>query len=51
VEKLTQEIRNRQKIINDTSEIVERKNAKIFKEMKKLREENENLNNEKQSII
>jgi uncharacterized protein (DUF3084 family) len=51
IETLTQEIRERQKIINDTSEFIQRKNAKIFKEMKKLREENESLANEKLSIM
>jgi hypothetical protein len=40
VESLTKEIRERQQIIEDNVEINEIKNAKIFKEMRKLRDEN-----------
>ena len=51
VEGLRQEIEKRQWVIENNEEINEDKNAKIYKEIKHLKEENENLCNEKEILM
>lgn len=51
MDSLKDEIEKRQKIIENNEEINEEKNARIFKEIKFLKDENENLANEKAVLM
>jgi hypothetical protein len=48
---LTSEIVRKQQIIERNEELNEEKNGEIFREIKKLREDNVNLNNEKTVLV
>ena len=51
MQSLREEIERRQEIIDNNEQIHQEKNAKIFKELKLLREENTNLQNDKQVLM
>ena len=51
LEVLREEIERRQEIIDNNEDIHQQKNAKIFKELKELREQNHSLENDKQVLM
>ena len=51
MEIMKEQIERRQEIIENNEEINQEKNAKIFKELKQLRQENSNLQNDKNVLM